>query len=159
MLNLTKITIASPLLITLGACTSHAHQSNNPPPVGAIQSADLLSQFATFSASYHRYQVSEQDKRIAASFPDDLVIDVYFGTWCHDSQREVPRLLKSLGAKATQSINLIALDYKKAEPNGRAKEKGVSFTPTFIISRNGVEIGRIVERPEQSLMADIQAML
>lgn len=159
MLFFKKITIATTLFITLSACAHNTNHSDNAPSVGVMQSVDLLNQYATFSSSYNQYQVSEQDKQLAENLPDDLVIDVYFGTWCHDSQREVPRLLKSFGNKAKQTINLIAVDYKKTEPSGMAKEKGISFTPTFIISRKGVELGRIIERPQQSLIADIQAML
>ena len=93
------------------------------------------------------------------SLPDDLVIDIYFATWCHDSQREVPRLLKALQTKPDIKINLVSLDYQKQEPTGRAAQAGVKFTPTFIVSREGKELGRIIERPKIDLVSDISAMI
>jgi hypothetical protein len=54
---------------------------------------------------------------------------------------------------------LLALDYQKSEPNGRAKEANIKYTPTFIISLAEKEIGRIIERPKESLVGDISDML
>ena len=80
-----------------------------------------------------------------------------FGTWCHDSEREVPRLLKILDALGVgdERVTLIALDWDKREPRDRARDAGVKFTPTFIFYLDGSEAGRIVERPEVSLEQDI----
>ena len=80
-----------------------------------------------------------------------------FGTWCHDSKREVPRMLKildSAGMKSEQ-ISLIGVDINKTEPNGREQLYNLKNTPTFILLRNGTEVGRIVERPQISLESDL----
>ena len=84
-----------------------------------------------------------------------------FGTWCHDSEREVPRLLKILDALGVEDdrLMLIALDWDKREPLGRAREAGVEFTPTFVFYVDGREVGRIVERPEVSLEQDIERIV
>ena len=50
-------------------------------------------------------------------------------------------------------------DIRKEEPEGRAKALDVRFTPTFIFFSDDVELGRIIERPVQSLQADIAAMV
>ena len=83
---------------------------------------------------------------------------ILFGTWCHDSEREVPRLLKLLAASGVkeESISLIALDISKEEPEGRAKVLDVRFTPTFIFFSDGIELGQIVEQPSKSLFEDIK---
>jgi len=54
---------------------------------------------------------------------------------------------------------LFGLDYTKSEPSGRAKIHDIKYTPTFIVYQNNREIGRIIERPKVSLIADISAML
>jgi hypothetical protein len=47
----------------------------------------------------------------------------------------------------------------KNDSQDRGKKFKIKKTPTFIILRNQVEIGRIVERPEISLEADLLKIL
>ena len=80
-----------------------------------------------------------------------------FGTWCHDSKREVPRMLRILDSAGvgTEQISLIGVDINKAEPKGREKLYNLRNTPTLILLKNGKEVGRIIERPNVSLEADL----
>jgi hypothetical protein len=50
-------------------------------------------------------------------------------------------------------VELVALDFNKTEPKGRAALQGLEYTPTFVFLVAGEEIGRIVERPDTSLEA------
>jgi thiol-disulfide isomerase/thioredoxin len=91
----------------------------------------------------------------------DIEIYVLFGTWCHDSQREVPRFLQLLNSLNIQEnyIHLIGLNFLKNEPQDRGKSFQINKTPTFVFLRNQKEIGRIVEMPEISLEADLLKIL
>ena len=91
----------------------------------------------------------------------DLHVQVLFATWCHDSEREVPRLLKILETAGVESsaVELVALDFNKTEPKGRAVSKDLQYTPTFIFSVRDEEIGRIVERPVGTLEAAIGSIM
>ena len=64
------------------------------------------------------------------------------------------KILDSAGMKSEQ-ISLIGVDINKTEPNGREQLYNLKNTPTFILLRNGKEIGRIVERPQISLESDL----
>ena len=152
----TPLVLASSL--ALASCVSHANKSSGQYPVGDIKAEQLLSQFDKFTLPSN-YTVSEQEQALVKDWPAELKVDVYFGAWCHDSQREVPRLLKALNGNRDIAVNLIALDIKKQEPQGRAKQLGVKYTPTFIVSLSGQEIGRIVERPKNSLVGDIDSFV
>ena len=68
-----------------------------------------------------------------------------------------PRMLKILDSAGMKSekISLIGVDINKTEPNGREQLYNLKNTPTFILLRNGKEIGRIVERPQISLESDL----
>ena len=68
------------------------------------------------------------------------------------------KLLAASGVKE-DNISLISLDIRKEEPEGRAKALDVRFTPTFIFFSDDVELGRIIERPVESLQADIAEMV
>lgn len=147
------------LSLSLIGCANQTDKKPVEHFVGKMQEQQLLSQYDTFSKSYDAFTVEEADIAEIKSWPSDLKINVYFGTWCPDSQREVPRLLKILHHNEQIKVSLLALDFTKSDPEGLAKAAGVTHTATFIVSLEGKEIGRIVERPEQSLVADITAML
>ena len=126
-------------------------------PGGDISRAELLERHEVFKRNYDAYEVTAG----VDGLPADLKVKILFGTWCHDSEREVPRMLKLLAASGVKegNISLISLDIRKEEPEGRAKALDVRFTPTFIFFRGDIELGRIIERPVESLQADITAMV
>ena len=126
-------------------------------PIGDISHAELLERHEVFKRNYDAYEVPAG----IDGLPADLEVKILFGTWCHDSEREVPRMLKLLAASGVreENISLIALDIRKEEPQGRAKALDVRFTPTFVFFSDGIELGRIVERSTESLQADIKAIV
>ena len=101
-------------------------------PLGDISQAELLKRHEVFKRNYDAYEVTAG----IDGLPPGLKVKILFGTWCHDSEREVPRVLKLLAASGVkeESISLIALDISKEEPTGREKVLGVKNTPTFIFS-------------------------
>ena len=126
-------------------------------PLGDISQAELLERHEVFKRNFDAYKVTAG----IDGLPADLKVKILFATWCHDSEREVPRMLKLLAASGVkeENISLISLDIRKEEPEGRAKALDVRFTPTFIFFSDDVELGRIIERPVESLQADIAAMV
>jgi thioredoxin 1 len=126
-------------------------------PLGDISQADLLERYHVFKRNFDAYEVTAG----IDGLPADLKVKILFGAWCHDSEREVPRMLKLLATSGVEeeNISLISLDIRKEEPEGRAKALNVRFTPTFIFLTGGAELGRIVERPKVNLEHDIKAML
>ena len=72
---------------------------------------------------------------------------LFLGTWCSDSKRDVPRLMKILDEiKYPESkLQIIAVNRKKESPNGEEVKYNVKNVPTIIVERYGKEVGRIVE--------------
>jgi thiol-disulfide isomerase/thioredoxin len=75
------------------------------------------------------------------------------GTWCHDSKREVPRVIKlfNLLALENERIKIVALNKQKKGYFKNYKSFNIKRTPTIIFFKNGKEIGRIIERPSESI--------
>ena len=126
-------------------------------PIGDISQAELLERHEVFKRNYDAYEVTAG----IDGLPTGLKVKILFGTWCHDSEREVPRMLKLLAASGVkeENISLISLDVRKKEPEGRAKALDVRFTPTFIFFSDGIELGRIVERPNGELQSDLRTLI
>jgi len=123
--------------------------------LGVITKSQLLSHEAVFKAGYESYTVSQKDKLIISDWPSSLHIDIYFGTWCHDSEREVPKLLSILDNNLNVTSKLIALDLNKDDPQNLARSNNIKYTPTFVVYLGDKKIGRIIERPIESLVDDI----
>ncbi|HEX6101367.1 MAG TPA: peptidylprolyl isomerase [Thermoanaerobaculia bacterium] len=90
--------------------------------------------------------------------PNDHV-EVYMGTWCADSQREVPKFLRILDdLRAQHGVELpakfVALDRSKQKPAELIAGKHVEKVATFIYYRGEEELGRIVERTQSPLFED-----
>ena len=82
---------------------------------------------------------------------------VFLGTWCHDSKREVPRFLKLIDTANVQlgSLKLVAVGYDKLDSDGLAKQHDLLYTPTIIVSDGEKELARMIEKPKQSIAADL----
>lgn len=88
-------------------------------------------------------------------------ITIIFGTWCSDSQREVPRvimLLDELGYPMNR-LNIIAVNRQKLFPRVDLSNYNFEFVPTIIFYKKGIEIGRIIELPVETLETDISGFL
>lgn len=122
--------------------------------LGDIQIQNLFTEYPLFKFRYDNYEVTD---RINLSDLEDISVVIIFGTWCHDSKREVPRMLRILDSAGvgTEQLSLIGVDINKTEPKGREKLYNLRNTPTLILLRNGKEVGRIIERPNVSLEADL----
>ena len=129
----------------------------NKYPVGEITKKSLLEQYDEFAQKYNKFSF----ERPSYIETEDISVKVLFGTWCHDSRREVPKMLKIFEAYGLEdkSISLVAVNPEKNEPITTINEFNLEFTPTFIFFRNGEEIGRIVEKPNQSLLEDFKLII
>lgn len=128
--------------------------------VGEISQAELLARYPAFAVNFAEFVPTEQDLlQVQVLANKELVI--LFGTWCHDSVREVPRLLKLLAVSEVPlaALTLTGLDRRKRDPGGVATRHELKYTPTFIVLQRGKEIARVVERPEVSLAADLHRQL
>ncbi|SEW17109.1 hypothetical protein SAMN05421841_1375 [Chryseobacterium wanjuense] len=77
-------------------------------------------------------------------------IIVFMGTWCEDSHRDFPRLMRILDELKypENKLTIIALNRKKESPNGDEGLFNIQKVPTIIVQKYGKEIGRIVEMPK-----------
>ena len=114
-----------------------------------------------FIENYNAHPLNETLVSQIDSLIDDIEIKIYMGTWCEDSQREVPGFFKIIDAlKANDQVQpIVGLNEDKVSHNGSAEQAGVTNVPTFILSKDGQEINRIVEFPVISLEQDILDIL
>ena len=88
-------------------------------------------------------------------------IKVFMGSWCEDSQREVPALLKLL--KLTEfdisQLEIIAMTHDKDTPENYEADYEIEFIPTIMFFKDGAELNRIVEYTQETLEQDVLKIL
>lgn len=92
-------------------------------------------------------------------------IQIFLGTWCGDSKREVPRMVKVLHKAGVPDANIEFICLSNADslykqsPTHEERGREIYRVPTVVFMQNGKEAGRIVEFPAESLERDVLAIL
>ncbi|HEV2721797.1 MAG TPA: hypothetical protein VG323_17390, partial [Thermoanaerobaculia bacterium] len=88
-------------------------------------------------------------------------ITIVFATWCGDSKRAVPRLLKALHGAANPllQVELVGIAPDFLTPLELIRARKLTNVPTMIVERGGREIGRVVETPATDTVEHDVAMI
>lgn len=138
-------------------------QTTLPTVIGETTADRLLDIVPEYRQRKEAYQPDPDTLSYLAAViqPDDR-LEVFLGTWCDDSQREIPKLLRIVDALAAAGVKpglrLVSVDRTKQLPASLVEGKGLEKVSTIIYVRNGAEIGRIVERPVGLLEEDLLAL-
>lgn len=150
-----KILLISWLLLTN---VTFSQQNNTDILVGNWSVATL--QYPPFSEWYApNYKAYTPDAKILQQIKKhskDITITIVMGTWCGDSQLQVPHFMAiadKLGWK--NNIETIFVNRSKTTPDGLEKKLNITNVPTIIFYKKGKEINRIVESPRETLEKDI----
>lgn len=131
-----------------------------PLEIGAMTAGRLLTRVPDYAQRRSEYAPDVTVLEMMKSYihAGDRV-EVYMGTWCSDSQREVPKLLRILDDLREQfgvelPVTFVAVDRSKQKPADLIAGKHVEKVATFIYYRGDKELGRIVERTQSPLFED-----
>jgi thiol-disulfide isomerase/thioredoxin len=111
---------------------------------------------------YDDYQLkTEAINKLMDISQDGITIKVVMGIWCPDSRREVPRFMRVLDAWKfpVSKVTFIGVDDAKQSPVGEYVKLDIQRVPTFIVYKNNIETGRIIENPVTSLEQDMVNIL
>jgi hypothetical protein len=106
---------------------------------------------------------ADDTARALAAVPPGAEVDVFLGTWCGDSRREVSRLFAALAIAEREgalpfALRFVGVDRAKTAP-GLTDGVDLRFVPTVVVRRDGREIGRIVETATRGIEQDLLDLL
>jgi thiol-disulfide isomerase/thioredoxin len=109
-----------------------------------------------FNSGYKFYYPNEETINQIKAIDYTYNVTIVMGTWCSDSRRETPRFYKLLDEInfPEEKLTLVNVDRDKNGISFDVSELNIEFVPTFIICKDGVELGRIIESPKNSLEED-----
>ena len=170
------MTVALATITLLYACSPKMDTTKNtlstdnngkPMLIGACSRSALeKAPFAEwFNKNYRAYKVNDTITALIKPLIVEKKFLLFMGTWCGDSKREIPRMLKILqdcGVKKSD-IRLVMVDnhdstYKQS-PGHEEMGLNIHRVPTMIVYENSNELGRIVESPVVSIEKDLFAIL
>lgn len=140
-------------LINFISCQSADSLRNaSPYKIGKVTIDEILQTSEKFKKGYDGYTPSKE-----YDIPSGFKIVVIFGFWCHDSKREIPRLLKTLKHfnASDDMITLYSTNRKKTQPAEIIKQHEVFYSPTIIFYNGDKEVRRFVEFPDTTWENDI----
>ena len=78
---------------------------------------------------------------------DSVNLIIFGGTWCGDTKILLPKFFTTTDAAGfpESRITLIGVDRSKKTLYNLTEAFGITNVPTFIVMKNGKEIGRVVE--------------
>jgi len=147
-----------------------AEEEEKLPILTGIQTLKTISSApydSWFTPNYKAYE-GMVDMKILEKTPSlkDINIKIFMGTWCEDSQLQVPQFFQVLETAelflkdgSTKNYEIITVDEDKMTPEHLEDGYDITNVPTFIFYRDGKEINRIVESPVVSLEADLLQIL
>lgn len=136
-----------------------------PLEIGRISEDRLLAGVPEYAARKAAYSPDRDILSAIASLvrPRDTMT-IVLGTWCTDSQQQVPKMfsvldtLKQEFGTEIETIT-IAVDRPKRQPESLISGLDITNVATFIYFRDGEEIGRIVETPRALVEDDLFAIV
>lgn len=119
---------------------------------GSVQKAILTDakRFPWFAYEYGQYKPDTGIIKALMAKDSLISVMVFAGTWCSDTQRELPHFWKIMDAAhvSEKQICMVMLDRNKQCAYLNVAAMGITQIPTFIFYRNGKELGRIIENSE-----------
>jgi hypothetical protein len=150
------------LLALLGGCAGTSPALRDAEVTGWVNAGRLIGpDFPSFRERYDTVHVNTEIVEMIARMHPDIDILVFFGSWCGDSRREVPRLVKIVRSAGIPEprVRYYGLDRTKKSADGLTDTYRIERVPTIIILRGGEELGRVVELPRSTLEGDLFEIL
>lgn len=176
--SLLRLALASLMVVfALPSCGSGAEsepEGDEPVLVGAVTREEIEEAVPGWVEGTASAEIDPEAAAALAEVPPGAEVTVFLGTWCSDSRREVPRFWRALDHARDRSpdpvegpgdgglpftVDYVAVDRDKEEPAELLVGRDLAYVPTFVVRRDGREVGRIVESAPGGVEADLLALL
>ena len=152
------------LMCSIFTTYAQVKEDMNGNLIGPLQKNDFLKgkYKSWFTQNYEDYKPNEKILKKIKKKIKNITVKSFIGTWCHDSERELPRFFKimeSVDFDLTKNFQMIGITRGKKTPDNLQKGYHIKQTPTFIFYKNNKEIGRYIEHSKKSMEKDILKIL
>ncbi len=161
-MQLKKIVVFAGICVMMNACSVQKNNVTEVTPsykvkteggekilIGMIN-RPLIENNETFTWFKKNYDLKTPDAAAVAAFrqhASEFQLVVFGGTWCEDTHNLLGGFYKltDISGFPPENITLIGVDHEHRALFDMAKVFNITNVPTFIVMKNGKEVGRVVE--------------
>jgi thiol-disulfide isomerase/thioredoxin len=137
------------------------NDDHNTIPPGPVTQSQILDGLIIYKLRYVDYVPKADAIQAIHDFSTPAEIKVVFGDWCSDSRKYIPAFIKTMEFSENKKlqVSFVNVDRPLKEPADVLAQLNVNKVPTFIVFKDGKEIGRIIETPKATVEEDLAAIL
>lgn len=115
----------------------------------------FLPLLLAFSVLVPGYKPMQKAVKKISEIKDHYKIVVVFGYWCKDSKQHVPEFLKVMWEASNPNISYDLIPIPRGRKLPVREKYNIKRIPTFIVYKDGKEVGRIIEHPKKTIEEDL----
>ncbi len=125
--------------------------------LGPLNKEEILENFPDWQVEVASYVPDQEVIEKLQSIPSESKIEIFLGTWCPDTKRNVSAYFKIMDMVDNPLIMTSYIGIPKEDDSRKPfiEGKNIIKVPTFIITIDNQEKGRIIENPNKSVEEDI----
>lgn len=160
---MTRIAILLFLVLCLPAGPASAQGEETKPAfhVGQFTAQQVLEHDERYQDRAFIYIPDPDALAVFAGISQPVLIKLFYRTDCPDSVREVPPFIKTiqLADNSNISVEYIGVNREKDQPAELLAGWDIQRVPTFVVIRDGQEIGRVIETAKTKIEVDLAEIL
>ena len=129
--------------------------------LGPVSKEEIIANDRIYDIYIKRYEPEEEALQYLATYQDSVKLLVFMGSWCRESKKYIPGLMKTVQLANNNVIALeyIGVDQQKKYPEELLKKFDIEYIPTIVVLKGNKEVGRIIEKPHQLIETDLVQIL
>lgn len=149
------------LLLFFGLIGFQVARAQNAVLIGPVSVSEITENDHVFEVYINRYQPDPEAVNYLSTYTDSVEIWVFFGSWCRESRKYLPGLVKTLRQADNDKIAVryIGVDVEKKFPAAFLNMHQIKYIPSVVVLKGNAEIGRIVEKPRKLIETDLVEIL
>lgn len=154
--SLRIVVCAACLSLAVLPCLARGHDLTGP-----VSREAILEHSPSWQGVVAAYQPKPEALDKLRALGREVRIEVFFGSWCTDSEAHVSAFFKVLDlvdSPLLQPVYFGVPEDKDKRPSF-FQGRDIAKLPTFIVLVDGREIGRIVETPDKTIEEDLVKIL
>jgi len=125
--------------------------------LGPLSKEEILENFPDWQVEVASYVPDEEVIEKLQSIPSEIQIEIFLGTWCPDTKRNVSAYFKIMDMVDNPLFMTTYIGIPRDNDSRKPfiEGKNIIKIPTFIIIIDNQEKGRIIENPIKSVEEDL----
>jgi thiol-disulfide isomerase/thioredoxin len=159
---MSKVTAIAAMVVLMMALVPVVGAQEGPKRyVGKFSEEEVLSHDERYADGAFSYIPDEEALAVFRSLSQPVLIRVFYRTDCGDSIQHVPAFIKTIQLADNPNIEVeyIGVNLEKDQPADLVSGWNIQLVPTFIVLKEGEEVGRVIETPKVKIEVDLAEIL